>query len=84
MMLILSMTMIVYMGVLYAYTYHAGKSFSITIDGIYSNACTWTPTFNIPAGNLYIKTYANLANPTRLTEYYKVSPSGTSHPTSPI
>lgn len=84
MLVILPMIMIVYMGVLYADTYHAGKSFSITIDGIYSNACNWVSAFNIPSGKLYMKSYANLANPTGMTEYYTVSPSGTTHFTSQI
>ncbi len=80
----ISLILLLCVGILYADIYHAGKSFSISAGGMYSDPCTWTPAFNIPSGNLYMKTYANLANPTGLTEYYKVSPSGTSHPTSPI
>jgi hypothetical protein len=73
-MLILCIALVVCVLSVFADTYHQGKSFTIADSSIQSSSLNWTPAFDIPAGNLYMKTYANLANPTGQTEYYTVSP----------
>ncbi len=81
-LLLCSLFLVLLMSGLYADTYHVGKSFIIGAADYQSDSVTWSPAFNIPSGNLYIKSYANLANPTGMTEYYKVSPSASSYTTT--
>ncbi|MBR3563823.1 MAG: hypothetical protein IKM87_04945 [Clostridia bacterium] len=83
-LVLISFVSIVFISIAFADTYHAGKSFTIPGSDLQSDACNWTPAFNIPSGNLYVKSYANLANPTGMTEYYRVCPSASSYTTTKI
>lgn len=73
--ILLGIVLMVSVMLVFADTYHGAKSFTISASQNQSGACHWTPAFNIPSNNLYIKSYANLENPTGITEWYKVKPS---------
>ena len=68
--------MIVVFSVVCADVYHGKVTFAIPTASSHSPGYFWTPGFTIPSGNLFITTYANLENPTGLTEKYTVKPSG--------
>jgi hypothetical protein len=72
------LSLILVFSIVFADVYHAKVTFTIPAASTNSPKYSWTPDFTIPSGNLYLETYANLANPTGLTEKYTVKPSASS------
>ena len=52
--------------------YHAKGTWSITGASPKSNTYNWTPAFNIPSGNLYVKAMASC--PSGVSSYFTLAP----------
>jgi hypothetical protein len=74
----ITISFILIFSVVYGDVYHGKVTFTIPAASTNSPNYSWTPDFTIPSGYLYIETFANLANPTGLTEQYTVKPSASS------